>query len=65
MHLEELFQLIGQNRRDFIARRAEKVGTTGSAAGVVSQGGNKGEKTADDETEPVQVEVGAGAPAGD
>ena len=59
MNLEELFQCLEKNRREFIAKRAEKVCTTGSAAGVFSQEGTESEKSADDETEPVLVEVGA------
>ena len=65
MNLEELFQCLEKNRREFIARRAEKACTTGSAAGVFPQEGNKGDKSADDEIEPVLAEVEAGAAAGD
>ena len=65
MNLEELFQCLEKNRREFIARRAEKACTTGSAAGVFPQEGNKGDKSADDEIEAVPAQVEVGAAAGD
>lgn len=45
MHLEELFQLIEQNRREFIAKRASEICCAVSAV---------------EENEPVLVQVGAG-----
>jgi len=61
MNLEELFQCLEKNRREFIARRAEKACFAGSA---VPQEENNGEKPANDEAESVLTEVGAGSPAG-
>lgn len=59
MHLEELFRSIERNRREFIARRAAKVCSTGSADGVLPRAENRGGTSAGDEIEAVETEVGA------
>lgn len=59
MHLEELFQFIEENRREFIARRAEKVCFAGSAVGVCRPGENEGEKSPNEQVEPAPAQVEA------
>lgn len=57
MHLEEMFQYIEENRREFIANRAAKTCFTGSTAGVFSREENKGDKSPNDECAAVLTEV--------
>ena len=57
MHLEELFRCIEENRREFIAKRAENACFTGSAAGVCRSGENDGKKSSNEQTEPVPAKV--------
>ncbi len=61
MHLEELLQCIEENRREFMAKRAEKVRSTESAAEVSLRGENGTQDSADNKggAVPAEVEVGA------
>ena len=59
MHLKELCQYIEQNRREFIARRAEKGFFTDSAVEAFPPGENKGGQSAENETEAVLAEAKA------